>query len=157
MADPAFWTNQEKAQATLQEVKALRGWMDPYDKLNGRVTSALELDEMIQEGSEPELERELDKEAAQLREDIESFEVKSLLRGPDDFRDAQLEISAGAGGTEAQDWAQMLMRMYVRWAERRGFEVVMLDESEGEEPEVASEAAKAVEQVVDVAEEVKID
>jgi peptide chain release factor 2 len=107
--------------------------MDPYDKLSGRVMSALELDEMIQEGSEPELELELDKEAAQLREDLASFEVKSLLRGPDDFRDAQLEISAGAGGTEAQDWAQMLMRMYVRWAERRGFEVVMLDESEGEE------------------------
>jgi len=133
VANPAFWTNQEKAQATLQEVKTLRSWSDPYDKLNGRVTSALELDEMIQEGSEPDLERELDKEASQLREDIDSFEVKSLLRGPDDFRDAQLEISAGAGGTEAQDWAQMLMRMYVRWAERRGFEVVMLDESEGEE------------------------
>ncbi len=133
MADPAFWTNQDKAQATLQELKTLRNWTDPYDKLNGRVASALELDEMIQEGSEPDFERELDKEAAQLREDIDSFEVKSLLRGPDDFRDAQLEISAGAGGTEAQDWAQMLMRMYVRWAERRGFEVVMLDESEGEE------------------------
>ena len=133
MADPAFWTNQEKAQATLQEVKTLRSWMDPYDKLSGRLVSAVELDEMIQEGSEPELERELDQEAAQLREDLDSFEVKSLLRGPDDFRDAQLEISAGAGGTEAQDWAQMLMRMYIRWAERRGFEVVMLDESEGEE------------------------
>jgi peptide chain release factor 2 len=133
MADPAFWSNQEKAQAILQEVKTLRGWLDPYDKLNGRVVSAFELDEMIQEGSEPELERELDNEAAQLRGDLDSFEVKSLLRGPDDFRDAQLEISAGAGGTEAQDWAQMLMRMYIRWAERRGFEVAMLDESEGEE------------------------
>jgi peptide chain release factor 2 len=133
MADPGFWDNQEKAQATLQEIKTLRGWVDPYDKLNGRVVSALELDEMIQEGSEPEMERELDKEAAQLREDLGAFEVKSLLRGPDDFRDAQLEISAGAGGTEAQDWAEMLMRMYVRWAERRGFQVSILDQSEGEE------------------------
>jgi peptide chain release factor 2 len=133
MADPGFWDNQEKAQATLQEIKTLRGWVDPYDKLNGRVVSALELDEMIQEGSEPEMERELDKEAAQLREDLGAFEVKSLLRGPDDFRDAQLEISAGAGGTEAQDWAEMLMRMYIRWAERRGFQVSILDQSEGEE------------------------
>jgi peptide chain release factor 2 len=133
MADPGFWDNQEKAQATLQEVKTLRGWVDPYDKLNGRVVSALELDEMIQEGSEPEMERELDKEAAQLREDLGAFEVKSLLRGPDDFRDAQLEISAGPGGTEAQDWAEMLMRMYIRWAERRGFQVSILDQSEGEE------------------------
>jgi peptide chain release factor 2 len=133
MADPGFWDNQEKAQATLQEIKTLRGWVDPYDKLNGRLVSALELDEMIQEGSEPEMERELDKEAAQLREDLGAFEVKSLLRGPDDFRDAQLEISAGAGGTEAQDWAEMLMRMYIRWAERRGFQVSILDQSEGEE------------------------
>jgi peptide chain release factor 2 len=133
MADPGFWNNQEKAQSTLQEAKSLRNWLDPYEKLNGRIVSALELDEMIQEGSEPEMERELDHESTALREELDSFEVKSLLRGPDDFRDAQLEISAGAGGTEAQDWAQMLMRMYVRWAERRGFEVSVLDESEGEE------------------------
>ena len=61
------------------------------------------------------------------------IELRSLLRGQDDFRDAQVEISAGAGGTEAQDWAQMLMRMYTRWAERRGYAVEILDISEGEE------------------------
>jgi peptide chain release factor 2 len=133
MADPGFWNNQEKAQATLQEVKSLRNWLDPYEKLDGRIVSALELDEMLQDGSEPEMERELDAEASRIHDDLASFEVRSLLRGPDDFRDAQLEISAGAGGTEAQDWAQMLMRMYIRWAERRGFEVSVLDESEGEE------------------------
>ena len=133
MADPGFWNSQEKAQATLSEVKRLRNWIDPYDKLEGRVVSAGELDEMLQGGSEPEMERELDKELSGLGDDIDSFEVRSLLRGEDDFRDAQLEISAGAGGTEAQDWAQMLMRMYVRWAERRGFEISVLDESEGEE------------------------
>jgi peptide chain release factor 2 len=133
MADPAFWNNQEKAQATLQEVKTLRNWVDPFEKLNGRVTSAVELDELLQGSTEPDMERELGAEVEAVREDLDSFEVRSLLRGEDDFRDAQLEISAGAGGTEAQDWAQMLMRMYVRWAERRGFEVSMLDESEGEE------------------------
>jgi peptide chain release factor 2 len=133
MADPAFWNNQEKAQATLQEVKTLRNWVDPFEKLNGRVTSAVELDELLQGSTEPDMERELEAEVEAVREDLDSFEVRSLLRGEDDFRDAQLEISAGAGGTEAQDWAQMLMRMYVRWAERRGFEVSMLDESEGEE------------------------
>src|SRR5712675_515286 len=133
MADPSFWNSQEKAQATLSEVKSLRNWIDPYDKLAGRMDSALELDELLQDGSEPEMERELDAEVSRVHDDLASFEVKSLLRGSDDFRDAQLEISAGAGGTEAQDWAQMLMRMYVRWAERRGFEVSVLDESEGEE------------------------
>src|ERR1700680_4531204 len=132
MADPAFWNSQERAQATLQEVKSLRNWLDPYDKLAGRVVSALELDELLEDGSEPEMERDLDAEVARVHDDVESFEVRSLLRGPDDFRFAQLEISAGAGGTEAQDWAQMLMRMYIRWSERRGFEVVVLEESEGE-------------------------
>jgi peptide chain release factor 2 len=65
---------------------------------------------------------ELDSERASLDSELDSFELKTLLRGEDDFRDAQLEISAGAGGTEAQDWAQMLLRMYTRWAERKGFE-----------------------------------
>jgi peptide chain release factor 2 len=136
MADPAFWTNQEKAQATLAEVKALRNWLDPYEKLSSRVDSAVELDELLQDATEPEMERELDTELDRLHDEIESFEVRSLLRGPDDFRDAQLEISAGAGGTEAQDWAQMLMRMYIRWAERRGFEVAVQDDSEGEEARI---------------------
>ena len=86
MADPAFWNNQEKAQATLQEVKSLRAWVDPHDKLNDRVVSALELDELLLDSPEPDMERELDDEAAQLRDDLDSFEVKSLLRGPDDFR-----------------------------------------------------------------------
>src|SRR5690242_21120576 len=128
MADGAFWNNQEKAQATLQEVKTLRNWIDPYDKLNDRVTSALELDELLQDSPEPDMERELDNESAQVSEEVRSFELKSLLRGADDFRDAQLEISAGAGGTEAQDWAQMLMRMYTRWAERRGYAIEILDQ-----------------------------
>ncbi|HEY0527869.1 MAG TPA: peptide chain release factor 2, partial [Gemmatimonadaceae bacterium] len=133
MADSAFWNNQEKAQATLQEVKTLRNWVDPFEKLEARIVSALELDDLLQGGSEPEMERELDAEAEKLGDDLDSFEVRSLLRGQDDFRDAQLEISAGAGGTEAQDWAQMLMRMYTRWAERRGFDIEVLDISEGEE------------------------
>jgi peptide chain release factor 2 len=78
--------------------------------------------------------------AAELERDIEALEVevpalelRALMQGPDDHRDAMLEISAGAGGTEAQDWASMLMRMYTRWAERRGFKVEVLDLSEGEE------------------------
>jgi peptide chain release factor 2 len=76
---------------------------------------------------------EIDRELNAIESDFGAFELRSLLRGPDDFRDAQVEISAGAGGTEAQDWAQMLMRMYTRWAERRGYSVEILDMSEGEE------------------------
>ncbi len=133
MSDAAFWNDQEKAQGVLQEIKPLKGWLDPYEKLTERVASAVELDELLADDSEPEMTRELEQEIAAIRTEIDSFELRSLMRGQDDYRDAQLEISAGAGGTEAQDWAEMLMRMYVRWAERKGFEIVMLDESEGEE------------------------
>jgi peptide chain release factor 2 len=70
---------------------------------------------------------------SRIGEELEEFRLRSLLSHPDDFRDAQLEISAGAGGTEAQDWASMLMRMYTRWAERKGYSVEIVDLSEGEE------------------------
>ena len=133
MSEPDFWNDQEKAQTVLQDVKSLRTWVDPYDRISARVTSALELDELLAADEDPEMSGELESEMDTIRAELDSFELKSLMRGSDDFRDAQLEISAGAGGTEAQDWAQMLMRMYIRWAERKGFEVVMLDESEGEE------------------------
>ena len=133
MSEADFWNRQESAQEVLQEVKALRGWLDPYEKLSGRIESARELDELLNESPDAEMNAELDSELEALDSELDSFELKTLLRGEDDFRDAQLEISAGAGGTEAQDWAAMLLRMYTRWAERKGFEMVLLDESEGEE------------------------
>ena len=133
MSEADFWNKQESAQQVLQEVKALRNWLDPYDKLTARLESASELDELLHESPDPEMDAELDRELESLDSELDSFEMKTLLRGEDDFRDAQVEISAGAGGTEAQDWAEMLLRMYTRWAERKGFEMELLDESQGEE------------------------
>jgi peptide chain release factor 2 len=133
MSEPDFWNRQESAQVVLQEVKALKGWIEPFDRLVARVKSAEELDELLRESPDDEMNAELDRELESLDSEIDSFELKTLLRGEDDFRDAQVEISAGAGGTEAQDWAEMLMRMYTRWAERKGFEVELLDESRGDE------------------------
>jgi peptide chain release factor 2 len=133
MSEADFWNKQESAQQVLQEVKALRNWLDPYEKLTARLKSASELDELLKESPDPEMDAELDRELESLDSELDSFEMKTLLRGEDDFRDAQVEISAGAGGTEAQDWAEMLLRMYTRWAERKGFEMELLDESQGEE------------------------
>ena len=133
MSDAAFWNNQERAQVVVQEVKTLKNWLDPHDKLAGRVQSALELEALLALESDAEMAAEIAREAAAIREETDAFELRSLLQGRDDFRDAQVEISAGAGGTEAQDWAQMLMRLYTRWAERKGFEVDIIDLSEGEE------------------------
>ncbi len=128
-----FWTNQERAQDLLQQVKAHRGWLDPFDRLTARVASAREMDDLLAVEHDGDMSAELDREVAALEAELTDFRLRSLLRGADDFRDAQVEISAGAGGTEAQDWAAMLERMYIRWAERRGFEVEVLDRSDGEE------------------------
>ena len=117
----------------ITEVKALRGWVEPYDALSARTRDAAELHEMLDLEPDDSMSRDLGDELSDLESELQRFELKSLLRGADDHRDAQLEISAGAGGTEAQDWAEMLMRMYTRWAERRGYVVEALDLSEGEE------------------------
>lgn len=133
MAEPGFWNVQERAQSVVQQVKSLKALVEPFESLEGRVTSARELAEMLDLEPDEEMGAELGREVASIEESLEEFRLRALLAGPDDFRDAQVEISAGAGGTEAQDWAQMLMRMYTRWAERKGFEVDILDLSEGEE------------------------
>jgi peptide chain release factor 2 len=133
MSAPGFWGNQETAQQVLDEVKLLRSWLDPWDKLESRLASAHELDELLQMEQDESTSADLDREVAQLESDVAAFELRALLHGPDDFRDAQVEIASGAGGTEAQDWAEMLLRMYTRWAERRGYSIDTLDLSEGEE------------------------
>jgi peptide chain release factor 2 len=134
MGDPGFWNNQERAQEVVQRVKELKGWVEPYERLERRVVDAREMHELLgMMEDDPDEARRLDDELEAVNAEIDSLELRSLLRGPDDFRDAQVEISAGAGGTEAQDWAQMLMRMYTRWAERKGFQIEVLDLSEGEE------------------------
>jgi peptide chain release factor 2 len=133
MASAGFWNDQESARTAVQQVKELKGWIEPYDRLAGRINSSLELDELLAAEPDPVMSAEVDEEVAAVESDVDAFQLRSLLRGRDDFRDAQVEISAGAGGTEAQDWAQMLLRMYTRWAERRGYGVEILDISEGEE------------------------
>ena len=133
MAGAGFWDNQDRAREVVQRVKTLKAWLEPFERLDDRVRSARELDELL--GAEPddEMARDLDQETTSIERGLREYELRSLLQGGDDWRDAQVEISAGAGGTEAMDWAQMLMRMYTRWAERHGFGLEILDLSDGEE------------------------
>jgi peptide chain release factor 2 len=133
MAEAGFWSDQQSAQAVVQQVKSLKSWIDPFERIEGRLTSAQELEAMLATDPDDDLSRELDAEVASVAHDLEELRLRSLLSGADDFRDAQLEISAGAGGTEAQDWAAMLMRMYERWAQRKGYSIEVLDQSDGEE------------------------
>ena len=133
MGSADFWNHQERAQDIVQQVKALKLWVEPFEALVGRARSTRELLELLDMEPDPEMDAELAAEIARFGVELEEFRLRSLLSHPDDFRDAQLEISAGAGGTEAQDWASMLMRMYTRWAERKGFTVEIVDLSDGEE------------------------
>ena len=119
MAGGTFWNDQERAKEVVAKVKALRTWVEPYDKLSARAAGAVEMDALLEADPDPDMIAELEAETAAIREETDAFKLKSLLQGRDDYRDAQVEIAAGAGGTEAQDWAEMLMRMYTRWAERR--------------------------------------
>jgi peptide chain release factor 2 len=94
--------------------------------------------ELLEEAPDEEMGRELEQETDALEQALDDLELQVMLQGPDDGRDAILTIHPGAGGTESQDWAEMLMRMYVRWAERKGFDVTVLDLQPGEEAGIKS-------------------
>jgi peptide chain release factor 2 len=137
-AEPGFWSNAEAARVAVQEVKQLKGWVTPYESLRQRLQATRELAELVAHQPDEAMSAELESESAQLAQAVEAFELQAMLQGPEDEKDALLTIHPGAGGTESQDWAEMLMRMYVRWAERHGFEVSVLDLLPGEEAGIKS-------------------
>ncbi len=112
--------------------------MVPADELVGRLADAHGLLELIEAEADEGMLAELDAEVSAVAADLAALEVQTMLQGPDDGRDAILTIHPGAGGTESQDWAEMLMRMYTRWAERRGYSVTVLDLQPGEEAGIKS-------------------
>src|SRR6266581_3104483 len=140
MADGSLWADPERARQTVAEVKSLKGWLEPYHALRKRVDEGRELNDLLEAESHVDLalQRSLETEAEQIGDRLESLEMQNMLRGPDDARDALLTIHPGAGGTESQDWAEMLVRMYTRWAERHGFVVNVLDILPGEEAGIKS-------------------
>ena len=136
--DPAFWSNQERARTVVQEIKQLKSWVTPMGELQARVADAADMAALLDAEPDPGMAAELEAEVGRLEAMAASLETRGMLQGPDDVRDAILTIHPGAGGTESQDWAEMLMRMYVRWAERKGFKVSVLDLAEGEEAGIKS-------------------
>jgi peptide chain release factor 2 len=140
MAAPGFWNDPDRAQADVEELRQLKRWTEPFGDLTRRVQDALELGGLLAQEPDSDLERDLVEEVEQLQTGVEQLELQGMLQGPDDRRDALLTIHPGAGGTESQDWAEMLMRMYTRWAERRGYAVQVLDLLAGEEAGVKSVA-----------------
>ncbi len=132
--DPELWNDTAHAQKVMKSLADLRDELDGWKHLSQQVQDALELAQMEDES----LRAELEPETAALEKEVAKRELSTLLSGPYDRGNALLTIHAGAGGTEAQDWAAMLERMYLRWAERRGFETEILDLTEGEEAGIKS-------------------
>src|SRR3954469_18129878 len=136
MGEPTFWDNQDKAKKTIQQLKPLNALLKPYEEIASTLGDLSTMAELAEEdeGLADELEAELPK--AETR--FEAFELRAMMSGSQDASNAFLRIQAGAGGTDACDWAQMLLRMYARWAERHGFTVELQDELKNEEAGIQS-------------------
>ena len=132
--DPDLWNNPENAQRVMKQLSALREEIQTWQTLSHNIQEALELAHLEDESLRPDLEVELQN----LESEISRLELSTLLSGKYDHGDALLAIHAGAGGTDSQDWAEMLERMYLRWAENRGYQTEILDLSEGEEAGIKS-------------------
>jgi len=133
MADPSFWNDGERAREVIAEANQLKGWTEPWQRMSAKVDELGEMLELLEMEADPALAEEVEREVEGIGPALDDLELKNMLQGPDDHRDAIVTIHPGAGGTESQDWAQMLLRMFTRWGERKGFEVELLDLQEGEE------------------------
>ena len=138
MGDPTFWDDTEKAQKTAQDVNSLKEEVDGFHKLSAGVDDLEALQEMAAEENDESLLPEMDELLAKCRSELEHLELGMLLSGEYDANNAILTLHAGAGGTEAQDWTSMLLRMFTRFAEQNGFALEMLDYQPGDEAGVKS-------------------
>ena len=135
---PEFWNNPQQAQQDMRRLAELRDTVESWKSFQSRAQSLLELVQMAQEEDDSSIEATLDEEASSLESELRRLEFDIVFSGEYDNRTAILALHAGAGGTESQDWAQMLLRMYLRWAERKGFKGRILDSSPGEEAGIKS-------------------
>jgi peptide chain release factor 2 len=131
MNSPTFWNNQERAKQVIQEVKALDAVLKPFEEL-GRQADDLEASiELAEESGDDSFDEEIRRACKQAEADFEAFELRSMLGGPNDHCNAFVTIHAGAGGTEACDWAEMLLRMYLMWAESKKYSAQITDRLDG--------------------------
>src|SRR6516165_6202444 len=136
MGQPTFWDNPDKAQAVIAQLKPLNGLLRPYEDMSTEAGDLQALAELAEEDAS--LDAELEQQLSGFEKRLAEFELRAMLDGPQDASNAYLRIQAGTGGTEACDWAQMLLRMYARWAERNGYEVEIVDELRNEEAGIRS-------------------
>jgi len=138
MLDPNFWDDQQAAQVVINESNQLKSIVNEYQELvdtHENIDMTLEL---LREEQDEDLQAELGEEVKEFKKSMEDFELQMLLSGPYDANNAILELHPGAGGTESQDWGSLLLRMYTRWAEHRGFKVETIDYLPGDEAGIKS-------------------
>ena len=132
LEDPAIWSDPSEAQSLGQERARLQETVEILDSLSTEVQEALELLDLAREENDQDTLDELAREAFGLGQRLERLEFRRMFSGEADEASAFVDIQAGSGGTEAQDWAEMLLRMYLRWAESEGFTTELVEKSEGE-------------------------
>ena len=138
MSDPTFWDNPDKAREISQEATQLKNAVESYKQLVSDIEDANVMLEMAIDEDDLSMESEIKEYVKQIEETLEKQEVLLLLSGEYDANNAILTFHAGAGGTEAQDWCSMLIRMYLRWAEKSGFSIELMDEQPGDEAGIKS-------------------
>jgi peptide chain release factor 2 len=136
-AAPGFWDDGQRAQEVLAELAALRAWLEPLGALRARSEDLSALIELAEEEG-GEAEEEAEREIGAIEETLSGLEFRKMLSGKDDARNAILAIHPGAGGTDSQDWAQMLLRMYLAWADRKGYVTETLDVQPADEAGIKS-------------------
>ncbi|APH03600.1 peptide chain release factor 2 [Bacillus weihaiensis] len=138
MTAPDFWDNQNAAQAVINETNGLKEMVDQFHNLNESYENLQLTYELVKEEEDEDLLAELEPELKDLVSQLNDFELQLLLSEQHDKNNAILELHPGAGGTESQDWGSMLLRMYTRWAEKKGFKVETLDYLPGDEAGIKS-------------------
>ncbi len=135
---PHLWDNPSEAQKTLKERDALNASVSRIASLEQAVIDHSDFIKLAEEEGDDDLLKESEEALLMLKRDVDRLQLETLLSGEADGNDCFMEINAGAGGTEAQDWTEMLSRMYMRWAEKRGFKMTLMDENPGEEAGIKS-------------------
>jgi peptide chain release factor 2 len=137
-AQPNFWDDQTSAQAILQQLNDLKSNLQQYEQWRTRLDDAKAVLELLELESDTALLEEAETNVTQLNQELDRWELEQLLSGTYDAKGAVLTINAGAGGTDAQDWAEILLRMYTRWSEKHGYKVHLAEKSEGDEAGIKS-------------------
>jgi peptide chain release factor 2 len=137
-AQTTFWDDQTKAQATMQELNELKAHLEQFESWKSGLEDARAVVELLELETDEGLLQEAETNLHHLNQELDRWELQQMLSGPYDQNGAVLTINAGAGGTDAQDWAAMLLRMYTRWAESQGYKVHLMEESEGDEAGIKS-------------------